>query len=126
MRIRTIVAAAGLTAGLLAALPAHAAGSAFGTGAAGSGCGGSILLAAGNSSGNNWVFDVTVTCTGAPQHVMIAGQWDAGTGGPVVGFGNGSLNLGRVNCGANGSVPIQIAMVGSPLRSGTASITRIC
>lgn len=127
MSIRSLSVAACLTAGLLAALPAHAAGSAFGTGSAPGGCGGSILLAAVNSSGNNWVFDVTLACTGsAPQHVVIAGQWDAAVGGPVVGFGNGSMNLGRTNCGANSNVPIAVSMVGSPLRTGTASITRFC
>ncbi|HVL90583.1 MAG TPA: hypothetical protein VM841_10165 [Actinomycetota bacterium] len=127
MRFRKAFAVAGFAAGLLAALPAHAAGAAFGTGAVGAGCNGSLGLAAANSSGNNWVFDVSVSCTGsAPQHVIIAGQWDPATGGPVVGFGNGSLNVGKVVCGANQSVGVQVAMVGSPLRTGTASITRFC
>lgn len=127
MRIRNLLAAACVVAGASTMLPAHAAGGLAGTGAFQSGCSGSLLLTATNSSGNNWVFDATLTCTSsAPQHVVIAGQWNAASGGTVTGFGNGSLQVGRVDCGSNGNVTVQVAMSGSPLRSGTASITRFC
>lgn len=125
--MRALAILTAVVAGALAVLPARAAGTAFGTGTSPGACGGSIFIAAANSSGNNWIFDVTLTCvSSAPQHVIIAGQWDPTLGGPVVGFGNGSLNLGKIGCGANGSVSVQVAMVGSPLRTGTASITRTC
>lgn len=128
MKPRLIVAAAAALAALGGMLPAHAAGSIFGTGFVNSGCsGGSLLLQATNSGSNNWIWDVTAICSNQfPQHVVIAGSWNATTGGVVTGFGSGSLQVGTVNCGSNSNVSVQIAMTGSPLLNGKATITRSC
>lgn len=129
MRIRRIAFAACLSAGLLAAAPAHAAGGIVGTGAITSGCGGGTAQITGiNTASNNWIFDVTVLCTNAaPQHVIKTGQWNPATGGPVVGFDTGSLLIGKVTaCGANSGVNVQAQMLAAPVITLTASLTRAC
>lgn len=129
MSLRRVALAACLSAGLLSVVPAHAAGGIAGTGSVTGGCGGGSAQITGvNTASNNWVFDVTVVCfNAAPQHVVIAGQWNPATGGPVAGFSTGSLLIGRVStCGANSNVNVQVGMLAAPIITLTASLTRVC
>ena len=118
-----------LVAGLAGAIPAHAGGGLGGYGSVPSGTckGGQLAISGVNTSGANWIFNVTLGCTSStPQHVVVAGTWNAETGGTVIGFSTGSLLIGKTLCGSNSSVPVQISMIASPIVTAKASLTRYC
>ncbi|MHB8511915.1 MAG: hypothetical protein ACYDCC_06995 [Actinomycetota bacterium] len=123
------VALAVALASALGFLPAHAGGGTYGFGTVPySPCkGGELTILGVNSSGPNWIFDVSLVCTTeAPQHVTIAGNWNAEAGGPVLGFGDGSLMIGPVSCGSNGNVTVQVQMLASALVTAKTSFSRYC
>ncbi|GAC1426616.1 MAG: hypothetical protein NVSMB57_17370 [Actinomycetota bacterium] len=126
---RSLIASFALAAALSGALPAHAGGGLGGYGSVPSGTckGGELAIGGVNTSGANWIFNVTLGCTSStPQYVTVAGTWDADMGGTVIGFSTGSLIVGKVPCGSSSNVPVQISMIASPVVTAKASITRYC
>lgn len=113
-----------------AAGPSHAADALWGTGfVTSANCsGGRIVLAAVNTSGTSWTFDVTVVCTAStPQHVAIAGTWNPSQDPRVVPIpGTGVTGVLRVTCSGSSSVTVQVQMTGSPLVAGTVTLNRSC